>query len=119
MPDSADKYYIFSLTLNRDGGNYGRLYYSVVNKNLNGGLGDIEPGRKGLLLDSMCTELMTATLGDRCNIWLGVNNGAPGHHLAVPVLRSIGYRYQSCAGAFGFRYPRIAVGQLWNDGYIT
>ena len=70
MPDSADKFYIFSLTSIEMGGNYGRLYYSVVNRNLNGGLGDVEPGRKGILLDSMCTELMTATLGDRCNVWV-------------------------------------------------
>ncbi|WP_118976779.1 PKD domain-containing protein [Taibaiella koreensis] len=37
---------------------------------LNGGLGDIVAGQKGILLDSMLTEKMTAVCGDRCNVWL-------------------------------------------------
>lgn len=68
--DSAHKYYIFSLTCIEMGIDRGRLYYSVVNMNLNGGMGDVEPGTKSILLDSMLTEQLTAVVGDGCNIWL-------------------------------------------------
>lgn len=70
MPDSAHKYYIFSLTGLIDGFNFGRLYYSVVNMNLNGGLGDIEPGSQSILIDTLNAELMTGVVGDHCNVWV-------------------------------------------------
>lgn len=72
MPDSIGKYYLFSLTSIEMLQNSGRLYSSVVNMNLNGGLGDVELGRKGILLDSMLSEQMTATLGEHCNVWIMV-----------------------------------------------
>jgi hypothetical protein len=65
MPDSANKYYIFSLTAET-----GYLYYSVVDMTLRNGLGNIIPGRKGILIDSLLSERMTAVLGNDCNIWL-------------------------------------------------
>lgn len=74
MPDSADKYYIFSLG---DFGTVGQLYYSVVDMSLNNGLGDVVPGRKGVLLDSNLSERMTAVTGDQCNIWLLVCSRTP------------------------------------------
>ncbi len=74
MPDSGNKYYVFSLSEVELSTLAGRLYYSVVNMDLNGGLGDVEPGRKGIFLDSVLTEKMTATVGDRCNIWLLVHS---------------------------------------------
>ncbi len=64
MPDSSNKYYVFSLTNNH------RLFYSVVDMNLDGGLGDVIPGRKGILVDTGLTEQMTAVAGDDCNIWV-------------------------------------------------
>lgn len=72
MPDSAGKYFVFSLT---DGTIRGihNLYYSVVDMRLNGGLGDIVAGRKGILLDSVLSEKLTATVGKCCNIWVVVN----------------------------------------------
>ncbi len=72
MPDSAGKYYVFSLTSYEvnPAREANKLYYSVVNMALNGGSGDVEPGRKGILWDSLLTEMMTAVTGDRCNIWL-------------------------------------------------
>ncbi len=70
IPDSADKYYIFSLTAFEEGVMSGRLYYSVMDMRLNGGLGDIVPGRKGIFIDSNNTEKLTAVQGDRCNIWV-------------------------------------------------
>lgn len=68
--NDVHKYYIFSITSIELGGNYGRLYYSVVNMELNDGLGDVESGEKGILVDSQNTEHLTAVVGDRCNIWV-------------------------------------------------
>jgi gliding motility-associated-like protein len=71
MPDSANKYYVFSLTaVDQPAALRGRLYYSVVNMDLNGGLGDIETGRKGITVDSGLTEKMIGVVGDRCNVWV-------------------------------------------------
>lgn len=70
VPGEPHKYYIFSLTSMEYGNYTGRLYYSVIDMNMNGGLGDVIPGQKGILIDSMLTEKMTAVPGDRCNVWL-------------------------------------------------
>ena len=77
FPDSADRYYVFSLTnkeLGTTAPGAGKLFYSVVDMRLNGGRGDVVPGRKWQLLDSNLTEKMTAVPGDDCNIWLLVRS---------------------------------------------
>lgn len=52
----------------------GRLYYSVVDMSLNGGLGDVVQGQKEILLDSMLTsEKMISISGDSCSVWLLVH----------------------------------------------
>lgn len=70
MPDSSNKYYLFSLSAWEQGPNLGRLYYSVVNMDLNGGFGDVEPNRRGILVDSNLSEHMTGVVGDECNVWV-------------------------------------------------
>jgi gliding motility-associated-like protein len=70
MPDSSNKYYLFSLSAWEQGPNLGRLYYSVVNMDLNGGFGDVEPNRRGILVDSNFSEHMTGVVGDECNVWV-------------------------------------------------
>ncbi len=72
MPGDTTKYYVFSLTsMEQNGvGMAGRLYYSIVDMTLNGGLGDVVPGQKGIFIDSALSERMTAVVGDRCNIWV-------------------------------------------------
>lgn len=71
FPGAPEKYIVFSLTawefwsVDR-----GRLYYSVVDMTLDGGKGDVLPGQKGIFLDSMLLEKLTAVPGDRCNTWL-------------------------------------------------
>lgn len=79
IPDSSGKYYVFSLT---DGtiGNIHNLYYSVVDMSLNGGFGDVIAGRKGILLDSMLSEKLTAGTGKCCNIWVVVNRNNGNFH---------------------------------------
>ncbi|MGN6566814.1 MAG: gliding motility-associated C-terminal domain-containing protein, partial [Flavipsychrobacter sp.] len=70
MPDSPGKYYIFSQTSFELGTLAYRLYYSIVDMSLNGGLGDIVAGRRAILLDSNNTEKLTAVVGDHCDIWV-------------------------------------------------
>lgn len=77
VPGQTQRYYIFSLTSIEFGNYAGRLYYSVVDMSLNGGMGDIVSGQKGILVDSLLTEKMTAVAGDHCNIWLLVRAAAP------------------------------------------
>lgn len=70
MPDSADKYYVFSLTSSEIGSDGGRLYYSVVDMTLAGGMGNVVPTQKGIYLDSGLCESLSGTIGDECNLWL-------------------------------------------------
>lgn len=74
QPKHPSRYFIFSITENEEGVNAGRLYYTIVDMDLNGGLGDVVQGSKGILLDSNLTEKMTAVLGDFCNVWLLVTS---------------------------------------------
>lgn len=74
QPKHPGRYFIFSMTENEEGVNAGRLYYTMVDLNLNGGLGDVVPGSKAVLLDSNLNEKMTAVLGDFCNVWLLVTS---------------------------------------------
>jgi gliding motility-associated-like protein len=70
MPDSSNKYYVFSLSAWEQGPDMGKLFYSVVNMDLNGGFGDVEPNRRGILIDSNFSEHMTGVVGDQCNVWV-------------------------------------------------
>ncbi len=72
MPDSADKYYVFSLSSSeRLMDPYrGQLYYCIVDMSLNGGLGDVVAGRKSIYLDSGLAEGLSGVQGDKCNIWV-------------------------------------------------
>lgn len=82
MPDNPGKFYVFSLT------NYsyyqltlidptkpdksGFLYYSVVDMSLNGGLGDVVAGEKGIPVDTVTnfSEHMIGVRGNNCNVWV-------------------------------------------------
>ncbi len=70
MPDSTNKYYVFSMSQYEAIPNQGKLFYSIVNMDLNNGLGDVEPDRKAIQIAKGLTEHMTAVAGDKCNIWL-------------------------------------------------
>lgn len=70
-PDTSNLYYVFSLGSMESGFFSGRLYYSVVDMNLNNGLGDVITNRKGILLDSSLTERITAVPRSDCQgFWL-------------------------------------------------
>jgi len=70
--NDTNRYYIFHLTCTDTAGS---LYYSVVDRTLNGGLGGIVTGQKNQLLwDGNARgglgSGMTTVAGDHCNIWL-------------------------------------------------
>lgn len=90
MPGNTNRYYVFSLTSMEQNalGNAGRLYYSVVDMTLNGGMGDVVPGQKGVFIDSALSERMTAVVGDRCNIWV-ITCSADAHIKAYEVNFSV------------------------------
>ncbi len=95
VPDSMGKYYLFSLesavgtVVNGDTikGN-GRFSYSVVNMALNNGMGDVEPERKAIPLDSNLSECMVAVPGDRCNVWVIVHSSVRGLFQAYEITRN-------------------------------
>ncbi len=77
VPDSAGKYYIFSLTGDPNVLGYtniGRLYYSIVDMTANGGSGDVVAGRKGVLMATGLCEHMIAVAGAECDFWLLANS---------------------------------------------
>ncbi len=74
--DNSNQYYIFSQECVLEALCFtgdpmaGRLFYTVVDMNLNGGLGDVVATEKAIFLDSGLTEKLTAMVGTRCNIWV-------------------------------------------------
>lgn len=70
---NAQQYYVFVLDAAEDINpfNYpGYLRYSVVDMSLNGGLGDVIPAQKNIMLDTAMSERMTVTKGVGCSYWL-------------------------------------------------
>lgn len=74
QPGSDSLYYVFTTGSHVDGFASG-LRYSVVDISLNGGLGDVIPGQKNIVLASSVTEKLSAAL--HCNgsdYWIIVHN---------------------------------------------
>jgi hypothetical protein len=75
--DSPQQYYVFSLGQMEDYFNGDliscRLFYSIVDMRLRGGLGDVIQNKKSIELDSFLSEKMIAIPGSNCDIWLMVH----------------------------------------------
>ena len=69
---NPDQYYLFTLDAMEDVPPYalGHLRYSIIDMSLNGGLGDVIPSRKNIILDDSMTEKMTVVKADGCGFWL-------------------------------------------------
>ncbi len=78
IPDQPGKYLLFSLTSEENKGTHCKLFYSMVDMSLNGGLGDVVSSMKGIVIDSFLTEKLTGVIGDNCNIWVLVHT--KNHH---------------------------------------
>jgi gliding motility-associated-like protein len=66
------QYYLFVLDAMEDGPPYamGRLRYSIIDMNLDGGMGGVVPGKKNVLLADSMTEKMTIVKAADCGFWL-------------------------------------------------
>lgn len=88
MINDAQKYFVFSITSNEMGVNFGRLYYSVVDMGLNNGMGDVVTGQKGVFVTDSLAEQMSAVAA--CGkVWLLVKNRFT-HQLKVYKITSAG-----------------------------
>lgn len=98
----TNKYYLFTLS---DLSKTGTLYYSIVDMSLNGGLGDVIPSQKAIVIDSVMTEAMASTAV--CNkVWLATLKRTNEFNLyaitkaglnLTPVISPAGYQYSSSA----------------------
>lgn len=72
----TNRYYLFVTEANEhifEGFNPGYLRYSVIDLSLNSGFGDVVPGLKKIIIDSMVGEMLTEIKGDGCFTWLLVH----------------------------------------------
>lgn len=114
------KFYLFSLEVGSAAPfsqSSGRLFYSVVDMSRNGGLGDVDPIRKNILLDSFIADCLIAIPGNSCNdVWLVANVADTGlikaYHItasgvdATPVISYIG---KDIDGKGAFKQSQFAV----------
>ncbi len=86
IPDNrGNRYYVFSLETNVNSG--GRLYYSIVDMDLDNGLGNVVSGHAAIRLDSpsVFTEKMTAVAGENCDVWLMVRSHSVNEYKAFNI----------------------------------
>jgi len=139
VPDltNANRYYLFSIEeiedyLMGDNG-ASRIFYSIIDMTLNGGLGDVVPGTRGTLLAGPMSEKLIAIPGNNNNIWVVTHErntttfkvyemSSTGFN-TTPSSYSLGY----FAGAFSYGIGmikvapnrRMIVAQNWNDVAAT
>lgn len=101
MPKDASKYYLFTV----EGGVYSKGFrYSIVDTKLNGGIGDIEPLNKNVLLQTPISEKLAATHhANGRDIWIIVHGQedasfyayllTPSGMSTTPVVSTLGLKY--------------------------
>ncbi len=74
--DSSNQYYVFSqervfeTSHNNSNPMAGRLFYTIVDMDLNGGLGEVLPDKRGIIIDSVLSEMIVSIPGVGCDMWL-------------------------------------------------
>jgi len=108
FPGNPGRYYVFSLGhVYNNSPDIGKLYYSVVDMSLNGGLGDVVPGQKKILLDTGLREALAAVHGCRSD-WLLVNTRIGNTFKVYPVTPAgIGVPVLSPVGSARDGYPGV------------
>lgn len=123
-PLSPDLYYIATIDEQSSGNG---VRYSVVDMSLNGGLGDILPAEKNVLLFNTTSEkLHVVPTADSCGYWLLTHNN-PGNTFAAfkitengiettPVLSSVGGTQGNGAGHVkaNSQWNKLAMGNLFD-----
>lgn len=124
-PFSPDIYYIATIDEQSSGNG---VRYSVVDMSLNGGLGDILPAQKNVLLFNTTSEkLHVVPTADGCGYWL-LTHDSPGNTFAAfkitqngietpPVLSSVGGAQGNGAGHFKInrQLNKLAMGNLFDS----
>ncbi|MBT3209413.1 MAG: T9SS type A sorting domain-containing protein [Bacteroidetes bacterium] len=117
-PLSTNTYYIF--TVEDDFGFYG-LRYSVVDMNLDGGLGDIVPSQKNVLLFLPACEKIAAALHQNgTDIWIIAHYGGNPNFVSYlinqfgiqsnsPMISQIGHDYSAAAPADARGYMKVSA----------
>ncbi|WP_430408316.1 T9SS type B sorting domain-containing protein [Kordia sp.] len=118
FPDDTDKYYIFSVDQNTDGGG---LFYSVLDLTLNAGNGDIIPSQKNILLLAASAEKIAAVSDENDGYWVVSYASFPGniefdydtfhaYHITTAGININAVRstYDGCATADGRGYLKIS-----------
>ena|GEM_PF-845463 len=82
VPGSDARYYVLSL---EEQGMPGRLYYTLVDMSLNGGLGDVVAEERGVLLGDGLTEKMMVAPGKCKRAWVIVRARAANEYRAFAV----------------------------------
>lgn len=74
--NNPQRYYLFSTNWYTvlDLPYKGQLCYSIIDMSLNGGLGDVVPGKKNIMIDSALAEAIVFIPGNQCNIWMLVHD---------------------------------------------
>jgi len=110
-PGSYDLYYLFTITA--DGGPDG-LRYSIIDRTLQGGLGDVTATKNVLLLQHMTEKLCAVTTSDDSSVWIMAHGFGSNSFYAykltaaglstVPVISNIGTVHDSTQiqNAYGY-----------------
>lgn len=82
--EDTNKYYLFVLESFESAGLPAniKLRYNVIDKSLNGGLGDVVAGQKNILLDTVGSEKMFLAKGAGCYNWLVTHRGQSNEFVA-------------------------------------
>jgi len=87
MPGSSHKYYVFSSPFLYNAPFTtpiflweGRIYCTVVDMELDNGLGDIVPGQRGVIIADAMAGNMHAVIGEDCNYWLLAYHSSGSYH---------------------------------------
>ncbi len=125
-PGSTTQYFI--VTIDEQGSNNG-LRYSLVDMNLDGGLGGIVPGQKNVILDASLRSEKLQTLPNNLNngLWV-ITKDNPGNGFyafellasgfrAIPVVSIVGGQHGNGAGHMKFnrQMTKLAMGNFFNQ----
>ncbi len=117
-PGSDTLYYIFTTDSLGENGLRG-LRYSIVNINLNGGLGDVITSQKNILVELNSNEQVTAIQhGNTCDIWI-VAHRSGGLEYVAYLLSSTGLSSTpvvSSPGNFNYKYYNFGYMKGSHDG---